>query len=269
MAETISLADQLALVCGLQEVDVEIRSLKDQRRKHVRRVREFEAKRNAEQAELDARKAAYTSIQVQHQKKSTELLALQQKLAGFQEKQQNARDANEYVALGKQIETSTRIVGELEDATLELMLGVDEAKDAVTEETARFEDVDKAFMDERKRLARAIKQVDGRLAELAELRTQRADGVETVLLRDYERWVERSGNTMVSRVVKMETPERPGKNSAMIVTYSCDGCHMSLPTQLIHETRSYSKRYLCPSCQRVLFAVPDEPSEDDVAGADG
>ena len=268
MAQTASLEDQLPLLFDLQAIDEEVRDLTGKRRAQVRRVRAREAERNEEQARLNARRQEYTDVQLQHRKKNTELLAGQGKLAGFQEKQSTARDAHEYVAFGKQIETSTRVESELEDATIELLLAVDEAKEALDAESARFEEVEKTFQDERKRRARAVKKLDAELAERGAAREQSAARIDPVLLRDYEHWRERSDQTMVAKVVTIKTAERAGKNAPVTITYSCGGCHMTIPTQLMLEARAYTKRYSCPACHRVLYVPPEEPEDADEAAGD-
>jgi len=264
MTGTVSLRDQLSNLFDLQSVDEEIRERTERKRGLVKHARTQEAKRNEEQARLDEHKQAHTDVQLAHRKKNTELVATQEKLVGFQGKQQQARDANEYVAFGKQIETTTHIANELEEETIALLLAVDEAKDALDAENGRFDQVEADYQEQRKKIVRAIRRLDSDVEERRQLREQRTTPVDTALLQDYERWRERSDLTMVAMVVTIDTRERAGKNSPITRTYSCGSCHMTVPTQMVHEAKSLSERRYCPACHRILLVPDEEPVEESV-----
>jgi hypothetical protein len=244
MALDATLAEQLPRLYAVQEVDERIRRFAEQRRTLERRAKQLDAALRKEQSQLEAKREAHTSLQVDQRRKNVELQALQERLKKYTEQQKNARDANEYVALTKQIETSTHQVDALESEIIELLLKLDEAKAALDAETERFAAAQTEMEQERKRVALTVKRIDAEMEKAKRARQAASGDVDPAFLREYESWRERSGGaTMVARLVK-ET---------------CDGCQMTIPPQMAIEVRRMARRFTCPSCHRLFYPVDDTP----------
>lgn len=244
MALDAALAEQLARLYAVQDVDERLRRLSDQRRALSRRAKQLDATLQKEQTALDAKRDAHTALQVEQRSKNTELQTLQERLKKYAEQQKNARDANEYVALGKQIETSTHQADALENEIIEILLKLDEAKAAPDAETERHAAAFAEVEQERKRIVVTDKRIDSEIQKTNAARQAAASEVDPAFLREYESYRDRSGGqTMVARLVK-ET---------------CDGCKMSIPPQMAIEARKLARRFTCPSCHRVFYPVDDTP----------
>ena len=40
---------------------------------------------------------------------------------------------------------------------------------------------------------------------------------------------------------------------AKVINYSCSGCNMHLPPQMVNEIISEKVTHICPSCERILY----------------
>lgn len=253
MAHEESLAEQLSRLYALQEADERIRHLEERRRILTRRDQHLEMLLQKAQSEFEAKRHAYTALQVEQRRKNTELQALQERVKKYAEQQKNARDANEYLALGRQIETSTRQLDALESEIIEVLLKLDEAKAALDAETERFTASQEEIEQERKHVALVAKRVDAEMEKAQQMRQAAVAVVSPVLLREYETWRQRSrGQTMIARLVK-ET---------------CEGCQMTIPPQMAIEARKMTRRFTCPSCHRLLFPVLETNPPEEIPSSE-
>ena len=252
------LRDRLAALHDLQLIDSDILQLAEQRRDLIRRAKALEAEREKRGETKREKDAAHKQAQVEHSARETELLGEQEKLEKFHEQLKIAKDASDYLAYEKQIDTTTERVGNLEEETIELLLAIDVAKETLDAETAKYEAFVKASNDERRKAAAAVKKHDAAIAARKQDREAHAQGIKPAARDEYERWRTRRKTTMVSRVSIGETTEQRRK----IPTYNCGECRMAIPPQLMLQAQSYDRRYACPSCGRTLYVAPvEEPVE--------
>jgi len=247
MAPETTLAEQLERLWAVQELDERIRRLSEQRQTLARRTKQLDASLQKAQSELDAKRHAYTNLQVEQRRKNTELQTLQERLKKHTEQQKNARDAHEYLALSKQIETSTHQLDALENDLIAVLLNkLDEAKAELDAETERFAATHAQIEGERKRIALIVHRIDAELEKTKENRQAASLHVDPAFLHEYEAWRQRSGGrTMLARLVK-ET---------------CDGCQMTIPPQMALDVRRMTRRFTCPSCHRILYPLVEPPDE--------
>jgi len=252
------LRDRLAAVHDLQLIDHDILQLAEQRRDLIRRAKALEVEREKHGETKREKDAAHKHAQVEHNARETELLGEQEKLEKFHEHLKIAKDASDYLAYEKQIDTTTERVGLLEEETIELLLAIDMAKDILDAETAKYEAFVKASNDERRKAAAAVKKHDTAIAARRQDRDAHAQGIDATTREEYESWRKRRKTTMVSRVSIGETTEQRRK----IATYNCGECRMTIPPQLMLQAQSYDRRHACPSCGRTLYVAPvEEPAE--------
>jgi predicted nucleic acid-binding Zn-ribbon protein len=245
MAPAVDLRAELAGLLALQEYDERMRRLTEQRRTLARHEKALEAERQSREKHLQAAKAAHQSLQVDHRRKNSELLAAQEPLKRYQEQQKNARDAHEYTALGNQISRSLQQISALEEEVIRLLLALDESEAAVREETKRWDAYQEEHRREQKRAAATVRRVEAELEKTEKSRAAQADLIEPNALAEYETWRRRRGMTMVARVTGDV----------------CGGCHMAVPPQTIIEARKFERRYSCPSCRRTLYVEDEHASE--------
>ncbi|GIX06898.1 MAG: hypothetical protein KatS3mg115_1301 [Candidatus Poribacteria bacterium] len=253
MSHNLDLSDQLAELYTLQEIDEEIADLTERRRRVIQELRTIQQEVEARRADLDRLRDEVKRAQVEQHRLQVELDGLQERIKRYQEQQSNAKDGNEYLALQKQIETSTRQADQLEERLIEAMLRLD----ALREQLERKEEESKAFLEDRQQVFRERRAVGRELERaLEEARTRREAQLVRVngdLLRRYDHWRSRRKTTFLAVAEKHVAVEQVGRNQQRTTIFTCSGCHMTLPIQLVVEAQKFSRLYECPSCHRVLW----------------
>lgn len=257
------LRDRLAAVHDLQLIDNDIIQLAEQRRGLIRRARSLEAERERRGGTKREKEEAYKQAQVAHSSRETEMVGEQEKLEKFHEQLKIAKDASDYLAFEKQIDTTTERVGTMEEETIELLLAIDVAKEVLDAETAKYEAFVKASQEERRKAGGAVRKHQAAIAARKQDRDAHAASIEPAIRAEYDTWRSRRRTTMVSRVSIGETTEQRRK----IATYSCGECRMTIPPQLMLQAQSYDRRYSCPSCSRVLYVAPVQSPDAELADA--
>jgi|SaaInl4_135m_RNA_FD_contig_31_2119265_length_1074_multi_7_in_0_out_0_1 uncharacterized protein len=255
------LRDQLAALHDLQNIDSDILQFAEQRRGLIRRAQALEVEKQKRGGTKREREEEHKKAQVEHSAKETEVLGEQEKLEKFHEQLKIAKDASDYLAYEKQIDTTTERVGALEEESIATLLAIDEAKAALDAETAKYDAFVKASGEERRQAGASVKKHEaGMLARKAD-RKAHAQSIEPAAREEYENWRRRRKTTMVAMVSIGETTEQRRK----VATYSCGECRMTIPLQLVILAQAYDRRHMCPSCSRVLYiAAVQADTPDDV-----
>jgi hypothetical protein len=146
----------------------------------------------------------------------------------------------EYSALLAEIENIEQAISSKEDEILNLMELIEEKnRQKADKELAvkKEEDLFNKMKEEKERqLARLNSELEDETAQRARLTAD----IEDPLLEQYERL-------------------RITKNGIAVVNveeHACQGCHMTLPPQVVAEIRIGEKVVLCDHCSRMLFITP-------------
>jgi len=81
-----------------------------------------------DKAAINAAKTEVMGLETQKKLLETEIGSAETKLAKYRTQQSQVRKNEEYQALGHEIETTEKQIGDFEGSELELMYGLDEAK---------------------------------------------------------------------------------------------------------------------------------------------
>jgi predicted nucleic acid-binding Zn-ribbon protein len=244
----------LAALHDLQKIDTEILQFAEQRRGLIRRAQALEAEKQKRGGTKREREEDHKKAQVTHSAKETELQGEQEKLENFHEQLNIAKDANDYLAYEKQIDTTTERVGIMEEESIGTLLAIDNAKTALDKETAKYDAFVKASQEERRIAGASVKKHEAGMQARKAERAARAKGIDPAARVEYENWRRRRKTTMVAQVSIGETTEARRK----IATYSCGECRMTIPPQLMLLAQAYARRHMCPSCSRVLYVAAVE-----------
>ncbi len=259
------LRDQLAALHDLQQIDNDILHLAEQRRGLIRRAKALELEKQERGGTKREREDDHKKAQVEHSAKETELQGEQEKLEKFHEQLKAAKDANDYLAYEKQIDTTTERVGTLEEESIGTLLAIDDALTALEAETAKYDAFVKASQEERRKAGASVRKHEAAMQARKVDREAHAQGIEASARDEYENWRRRRKATMVARVSIGETTEQRRK----VATYNCGECRMVIPPQLMIQAQSYDRRHLCPSCSRILYVAAEDMPEPDDADANG
>ena len=112
----------------LQDRDVKRLALEGQLKGVPRDIAAVEAKIAAEKASIEAAKQELRELEVKKKALENEIGSAEGKLAKYRTQQSMVKKNDEYQALGHEIETTEKAIGDFEGQELEIMYLIDEAK---------------------------------------------------------------------------------------------------------------------------------------------
>lgn len=227
LQETNRVIERLRKDCDSLNVDV------DQQQETVRilEVRLQEAKDLIKllQRDADSRELSIRSLEDEIQNLNVQLNQI--------------RNQKEYDAIRHEVQGKQDKISQHEDAELENLAKIDEAKASIAE-------VQGQVKDEQERLARIQAEVDKEMAEyqgeLAEVEAERErlrDGIDPQILDQYDRLTANKSNPLVG-----------------VRDRVCQGCFTLVPMQILNEVMRKDHLVFCHSCGRLLFL--DESGSD-------
>lgn len=206
----------------------------------------IQARLDAERGRLDAARSAAEASNKARRKLEAEIQDLEAKRAKYKGQQGEVKTNKEYQALLHEIENVEREIRSREDAALEQMeAGENHAADVKREE-AHFREVEGSFAAE-------FSAVDAREAKArAEVETAQVAREGAVAA------VAEGPLAQYQRIAKL----RGGVALAEAKDASCLACRVKLRPQQMLDLKKNEQVTQCPSCQRILYFVPEPPTVD-------
>ena len=236
--------DQLPHLLELQEVDNEISKLERKKGKIPIELRALEADLEEYKMELQTETDALEELQKQRRSKDRQLSTQQTQLDKYKSQRLSVKTNKEYTALETEIVNVEEANSGIEDEILELMISIDEYTDKLEVTKENLAAQKSVYQKKRRKLLSQLRKLDKQIAEKDKERGQFTSKIDAALMRRYNSWRKRRGDSLV----------------AVIEGPCCGGCHLKLPPQLINEVRKEDKLYTCNSCGRILY-WEDETAE--------
>jgi uncharacterized protein len=220
----------------LQDRDLARRGLETQLANLPAEVAAVEGRVAAEEAAIDSARQEMRELETKKKLMETEIGSAETKLAKYRTQQMSVRKNDEYQALGHEIETMEKAIGDLEECELEVMYAIDAAR-------ARFQAAEQVLRDNiaghRAKLAALAERRINLATELVEVNKAIAAAREPVgepALRLYDR--------VASRHAAPVAALRGGK---------CDGCHLRVSGEVEAGARKGEELVTCDQCGRILW----------------
>ncbi len=201
-----------------------------------------EGKIAAEKAAIETAKQELRELETKKKLLETEIGSAETKLAKYKTQQSLVKKNDEYQALGHEIETTEKAIGDFEGQELEIMFQIDEAKkkfaaaEAVLNGNISGHEGRIAMLRERAvNLAADLKAAQ---AEVATARTPVGD----IRLRLYDRIATRQQPAIVP----------------IVHTDKCGGCHLKVSSDVVSAARGKGADPLvalptCDQCGRIVY----------------
>jgi|YNPNPStandDraft_1061719.scaffolds.fasta_scaffold00015_46 predicted nucleic acid-binding Zn-ribbon protein len=228
----------------LQEVDNEIKSLKERLSEIPRRAAEIHKKVENVKSSIEEKKHFIQESKRQYKLAEVELRAAEEKIASYSVQLYSAKDNIQYKALIKEIETQKKIKIEIEDRIIALLEEIEKQEKELGELGKMGAQIE---TDAKNRLAilnEEKNELEKAINDREKIRTETAARLPADLLRRYERIRASKGGIAVT------TTEHE----------RCNGCLSPIPPQRILEIERQDKLYLCEACGRILLPVDKESS---------
>jgi len=169
-----------------------------------------------------------------------DIAAVNGKLKANQDRLYSGRVKNpkELSNLQEEATALRRRLAELEDAQLELLIGVEEEEAELAERQARLGQIEAAWRQDQAALQAEKEQLETRLAELESQREERRAAIAPADLALYDDLCQRLGGTAV----------------VLLRHGSCQICGVAVPTGVARAVERGEGLQTCPTCGRLLYA---------------
>ena len=226
----------------LQDRDTKRLGWEAQLKAAPREVAAVEARIAAEKAAIETAKHELRELETKKKLLETEIGSAETTLAKYKTQQSLVKKNDEYQALGHEIETTEKTIGEFEGQELEIMYLIDEAK----KKFAAAEEVLKGNISGHEARIKALRERETSVA--AELKSAQAE-VATARgpvgernLRVYDRIATRQQPVIVP----------------LVHTDKCGGCHLKVSGDVISAARGKGADPLaalpaCDQCGRIVY----------------
>ncbi len=225
----------------LQDRDVKRLGLEAQLKAVPVDIAAVERKIAAEKAAIETARIEVKELEIKKKALETEIGSAEAKLAKYRTQQSLVKKNDEYQALGHEIETTEKEIGEFEGKELEVMYAIDEAKKKFAAAEAEL----KANISGHEGRIRMLRERETSLA--AELKSAQADvttaraPVGEMRLRVYDRIAARNMPAVVA-----------------LHGLSCGGCHLKISSEVESAVRGKGidptvALPTCDQCGRIVY----------------
>ena len=230
---------------ALQEVDLQIISLNDEKAKRLDSINEKKSEFEEQRAELEEQEAEVKRLKVEMKSMEVELADTSEKTQKLESQQINVKTNQEYKALDKEIYEAKAHRAEIEDQLLQKMELQEQASAQIGERRGQLEAKAKVLEGETASIESKIAELDQGIAELQQKRSEVASGIEDNLLRLYDRIYSSKGAPAL----------------VPLVNRACQGCHLAVPAGIESILRRRESDIItCENCSRILY-IPVEEDE--------
>lgn len=235
--EVTDVEGQLRILMVLQELEVAIKRFEDAITAKPRELDPLTRAWDETQAAVATHRKEFENIDKQRRQLEAEITQEQYDLQKAQRKLLEVKTNKEYTAVLVEIDTLKQKISTHEDHVLQLMEATELRKQ-------QMQGLDQQVKDEEQRLAEGRRQNEAELAVLQRLVDERRQAREEALQQ-----LDRPVQEMYLRLLN----SRKGLAVVGIRNSACDGCHLTLPPQLIQEVRRGDRLITCSHCQRILY----------------
>lgn len=229
--------EQLELLWELQKIDLELRSIKEERDRFPKEIKKLDEKENLEREKVQKEKEKIELLEKERRKKENLLLMEQEKIKKAQGKMFEIKTNREYQALLNEIETMKEANSRVEEEILQVMDEIDELKKRLSKREKELAITIEKIEGEKKRIQEKIAKDDLILKQHLERREAISKQLDSTLFNLYNILMEkRQGLSVVS--VKNET---------------CQGCFVHIPPQMYIQVQRNNEIIRCPNCNRILY----------------
>jgi hypothetical protein len=231
---------------ALQEVDLQMLSLEEERAKLLDSIERQKGEVEKERAEVAEREASLKRIKVEIKSSEAELAETGEHVRKFESQQASIKTNQQYKALDKEIYEAKARQAHVEDALLEKMERLEEETEALRASRQQLEERVSGLERERGDAEEKVRQVEQQIAALGEKRAEIANTIERGPLSLYDRVFRR----------------KRGAALVPLVNRACQGCHLSVPAGIESVLRRHASNIItCENCSRILYIPKEEPEE--------
>ena len=243
------LQEQLGLLHQLQQLELAILSLHQQRQSIPLKIAKLEEGFQVHQGALDEKKETLAAAERELRSKNAELSDHQEQRRKYETQLREVKTNKEYQALDNEIRFLQEKEADIEDAILGIMLDIDRFQEELRQEQASFDAEKEKVGSQKTAYEQEDRDLESAVVAQQEVRKRFSPDIDKELMTGYQAWGRRNKTAFVSIV----------KNNA------CGGCRIAIPPQTLKEARKFDKIVQCASCKRILYPLSEDEKETDQA----
>ncbi|MCH8289785.1 hypothetical protein IH992_01590 [Candidatus Poribacteria bacterium] len=242
----LNLREQLAGLHELQQIDIKILALHRKLESAPLKIKKLGEGLQIYEKQLNTKEEALSQAGKEQRSKTAQLEMEQEQRGKYQSQLRGVKTNKEYQALDKEISFLQEKEAEIEDEILASMLLVDQLKEELQQQQ-KVIDTEKAKNKIQK--GECEKEIENFKAEIAlhqEERKRFFSKVDRNLMNKCQEWLKRNGTGFVS----------------LVIDNACSSCRITIPPQILKESRKYERIMFCPICKRILYPLPPSASDE-------
>jgi uncharacterized protein len=233
------LREKLKALAELQKVDLEVASLRKAADVHPRQLAELERELGSARSAIEAERTRVSDIERQKSTLEQNISDEKEKVKKWEARLAEQRSTREYSALAREIDIAKKANQTMSEELVELAKTLGAARETVKGKETEFSARQQQLSTRMTELRTKQSQAEGQVKTLEGKRSEVSSAVDPNLLRRYE------------AIRKKRMPAMVG----VVFGGTCQGCNMNVPPQLYNNLRVSLGTDVCPSCNRIIYAV--------------
>ena len=228
---------QLELLWELQKIDLELRSIKEEKDRYPKEMKKLDERQKIERERIQREKEKIESLEKTRRQKEGHLNLEQEKIKRAEGRMSEVKTNKEYQAILSEIDTIKEANGRMEEEILQVLDEIDELKKDLSKRDKEVGITVEKIEAERKKLEEKMVYDDKIWSEQMERRELLSKQIESKLFKLY--------NTLKEK--------RHGVGVVNVKNETCQGCFVNVPPQMFIEVQKNNALIRCPNCNRILY----------------
>ena len=233
----LAIAEQLAMLRQLQDVDARLYALRRQRDAQPQAIETLKSQLAAERRQLTQLEEQHKILQTQHKTQELELGTREEQVKKLQAQLFQVKTNKEYTTMQHEIEGAKADNSLLEETIITLLEEIDGTRAKMAAAKTAFQQREAQTAEDIRRIEAEMRAIDDQLQQAEADRQRLVPSVDRTVLAQYERILH----------------NREGLALVPIVGEACGGCHMIQPPQVLNEVAQQTRWVVCENCARLLF----------------
>ncbi len=237
----------LETLIQVQELDTAIQDIQRRIEEFPQRIQQLDALLSDKEKKLTTLQSMVEEQESTRRSKEREVESNNERMKKYQTQLTRVKTNKEYTALLSEIKGLKSKNSLIEDDILELMEGVERAKQSIVAARRELDEERTRIQQEKQRLQAEAAELQQELEQEQARRDQLADTVESSVLKEYTKLLKLRHGVAVTAV-------REGG--------ICTGCHVALTPQMFAEVKTGEYLHRCPTCVRFLYWIEQDSEQE-------
>lgn len=234
--------EQLELLWELQKIDLELKSIKEEKDRYPKEIKKLDEKQNIEQERVQKEKERVASLEKTRRQKEGDFNIEQEKIKKAERRMSEVKTNKEYQALLSEIDMIKEASSRIEEEVLQVLDEIDELKKDLSKREKEAKITLEKIEGERKKIREKMALDERVWKEQMERREVLSKQIESKLFKLY--------NTLKDK--------RGGVGMVNVKNETCQGCFVNVPPQMFIEVQKNNTLIRCPHCNRILYWDGDQ-----------